>query len=160
MSNLHEKWLTIQIAPIYQISSFGRVRNTITNKIIKGTRDYLNGNPHRIRITLKTSLNKIIHTKIHRLMIPFLPKRQSIKDTIDHINRNPFDNRIENLRWASQSQQCRNSSRYKMKRKISAEEIDIMFKKRKTYTISDIAKQHGIPPNVVWTLLTYIHKEY
>jgi hypothetical protein len=48
--------------------------------------------------------------QIHRLMaIAFaLPKRDD-QDTVDHIDSDPSNNRLENLRWANQSEQVKHS---------------------------------------------------
>ena len=48
--------------------------------------------------------------RIHVLMaIAFaLPKRDD-QDTVDHIDGNPSNNRLENLRWANQSEQMKHS---------------------------------------------------
>ena len=49
--------------------------------------------------------------KVHRLVAElFIPNPQD-KRTIDHINRIRSDNRVCNLRWATQKEQIANSSR-------------------------------------------------
>jgi len=50
------------------------------------------------------------HHLIHRLMaIAFgLPKRDD-QDTVDHIDNNPSNNCLENLRWANRSEQMKHS---------------------------------------------------
>lgn len=46
---------------------------------------------------------------VHRLMAEtFLPNPQN-KPTVDHIDRNPSNNFLSNLRWATQSEQNENS---------------------------------------------------
>lgn len=45
---------------------------------------------------------------VHRLIaLTFLPNPEN-KPTVDHIDRNPKNNQISNLRWASYSEQCYN----------------------------------------------------
>lgn len=46
--------------------------------------------------------------KVHRLVAEtFIPNPEN-KPQIDHLNRNPQDNRVENLSWTTPSQNCRN----------------------------------------------------
>ena len=51
---------------------------------------------------------KVYH--VHRLVAETFIQNPENKPTVDHINRNRFDNRVENLRWATQKEQIDNSS--------------------------------------------------
>jgi hypothetical protein len=56
--------------------------------------------------------NKQKFFRLHRLIaLAYIPNPDN-KPFIDHINRNRGDNRIENLRWATLSENGRNSSCY------------------------------------------------
>jgi hypothetical protein len=82
------------------VSSFGRYRNChgVTSTPKPKTDGYVG-----VQINNKTM-------KIHRIIaIAFnLPKRDD-QTTVDHIDGNPSNNRLENLRWASPSEQVQYS---------------------------------------------------
>ena len=81
--------------PNYSIDTDGIILNVKKNKPLKGTID---NNGYR-----RVYLGKTTH-KIHRLMaLHFLPKEPN-KTEVDHINRNKLDNRLENLRWVTRSE--------------------------------------------------------
>jgi hypothetical protein len=97
-----EEWKNIIIDDVisnYEISNSGIVRNK-TNGYIK--QPTLNNNGY-YRVALSHN-NNGKNYYIHRLIaIYFIPNPDN-KPIIDHINNNPLDNRIQNLRWCNQSE--------------------------------------------------------
>ena len=83
-----------------QVSSFGRFKSSFG--VVSTPKPMKSG-------YVSVRINRKQH-KIHRLMaIAFaLPKRDD-QDTVDHIDGNPSNNRLENLRWANMSEQIKHS---------------------------------------------------
>lgn len=82
-----------------EVSSDGRVRNSKTGKEYKGIM-----NSGYIRICIKKFY------RLHRLVaLTFIPNPEN-KPVVDHINHDRLDNRVENLRWATISENNLNSS--------------------------------------------------
>lgn len=83
-----------------QVSSLGRFKSSIG--VIFTPKPKKDG-------YISVCCNDKLH-QIHQMMaIAFgLPKRDD-QDTVDHINGNPSNNRLENLRWASRSEQVKHS---------------------------------------------------
>lgn len=92
----------------YKISSYGRVYNTKTNKFVKGTR---NRNEYH---STQLSLNgKPVTFPTHRLVaLTFLPNPNN-HTVVDHIDRDKFNNHVENLRWVSVKENANNKERKK-----------------------------------------------
>jgi hypothetical protein len=95
-----EEFKIIVECPKYSVSNLGNVKNINTEKILKPS---LHTDGYK-QVTLHVEKNKIITRKVHRLVAnAFIPNPEN-KECIDHINGNRIDNRIENLRWATKSE--------------------------------------------------------
>jgi len=123
--------------PDYLIYPNGKVFSKKRNKFLK---DKTNKYGYKEISICKDSKTKTFY--IHRLVgIHYIPNPEN-KPTIDHINRNPSDNRIENLRWATQSEQNENQA---MKKNNTSGHRCISFhkvKKRWVYTKQGKYKIH------------------
>ena len=92
----------------YEVSNKGRVRSLKSGKI-KILKQALDGYGYPMVCLSKDNYHK--NYKVHRLVAQaFIPNPDN-KPTIDHINRNKTDNRVENLRWYTYSEQQFNTSR-------------------------------------------------
>jgi len=66
---------------------------------------------------------KHVNKAVHRLVMQYFgPPKPSPKHQVDHINRNPLDNRLENLRWVTSSE---NNSNKKNNLPIGQRKCDI-----------------------------------
>lgn len=111
-------WKVVSVCDDYLISNEGIVYNISSNKICSPSINpkgyyYIGLNKNK---EYKTYL-------LHQLIAQaFIPNPEN-KPTVDHINRIRTDNRIENLRWATQQEQGSNmSSNVKIKDEITGKE--------------------------------------
>lgn len=102
-----ERWARVvgsNLKDYYSVSTFGRVRNDESGKLLVGSK-----NPSGyIVVGLRTQDGRTVVTKAHRLVaLAFLPRVEG-KTLVDHANGKRDDNRLTNLRWASATDNRRN----------------------------------------------------
>ena len=102
MESEEGSWETLVIDSDYEI--FNRypypVRRIGRDKIVS---EFINGR------YIKLNINQKLHYKHKLIALQFIENNDPENKTqLDHINRDKLDNRIENLRWCSPSENCRN----------------------------------------------------
>jgi hypothetical protein len=100
----------------YIVSKQGEVKSLITGEIMKHSK--LNNKKSYKCLNLIDNNGKRKNVRIHRLVYSSFHKIDinAIKDkVVDHINRNSLDNRLENLRLISYSDNTKNSNKTKPK---------------------------------------------
>jgi hypothetical protein len=98
-----EIWKTIENYETYSVSTFGNVRNDKTGRMIKGG---INGQGRRTA-TLRNN-GKSESVSFHRLAALAFIANPDNKNEVDHIDNNPLNNSIENLRWTTPSENAMN----------------------------------------------------
>ena len=98
-----EFWRPIQNFPLYDCSSYGRIRNHKTGRILK-THINTRGYEH---LTLRK--NNEPHTeRVHRLVaLTFLPTSNPERLDVNHIDGNKLNNHVSNLEWCTRSENIR-----------------------------------------------------
>lgn len=87
---------------LYKISSLGRIISSYSRRILSPTISGHKGKDYYAITLVKNGIKKRFH--IHKLVaLSFIPNPNNFP-CIDHINTDRFDNRVENLKWCSFSQ--------------------------------------------------------
>lgn len=100
-----EEWKTIENYPDYMISSMGRIKSfkkgkeIILKPILSKVGYYY--------VNLQNNGKRKVHY-IHRLLGKYYIPNPENKPCINHINTDKTDNRIDNLRWVTQKENCNN----------------------------------------------------
>ena len=106
----------------YEISNFGNVRNKKTGKVLSPS---VNGKGY-YNVDFYNNGTRKNH-KVHRLVAEaFIPNHDN-KACVDHIDNNKLNNHVENLRWATISE---NGMNRKMSKNNSSSVKGIYFHRR------------------------------
>lgn len=97
----------------YQVSNHGRIRSFRSDtkgRILKTSLRKGNGLTYEV-ITLRKGATKMYRKfSIHRLVLLAFSFNENHENlTVDHINENPLDNRLENLQWLTVGDNIRKS---------------------------------------------------
>jgi hypothetical protein len=108
----NEIWKDIENIINYEVSNKGRVRNKLTNYILKQGKNH----DGYMNVSIKDAKSIYVHKVVANAFIPKIDN----KNTVDHIDKNRSNNHVDNLRWASRKEQCenRNWSKGNFNRKI------------------------------------------
>ena len=90
----------------YFVSNFGNVKNSKTNKILKPG-NHIQG--YKLINLYKNKKAKSF--RVHRLVGMMFLQNPDNKSIIDHIDNNPSNNNVKNLRWCSQKDNLANQDK-------------------------------------------------
>jgi hypothetical protein len=84
----------------YSVSTFGKIRNDLTNKILKQSINKDGYYVSALRIE-----GKAFQFKSHRIIAETFLENKEKKPTVNHLNFDKLDNKLENLEWATNKEQ-------------------------------------------------------
>ena len=136
-----EEWKVIEKATNYEISSCGRVKNTLTKRILKPT---LNCGYFAIGLRIN---NKTTTAFAHRLVATYFMVCPDETYVVNHKDGIKTNNNVENLEWVSQSENGKHAYRLNLNipNKISVSQYTLSNVFIKEYeSLLDAEKETGI----------------
>ena len=118
----------------YEVSTFGSVRNSNTMFILKPRPNKKLGDYVCYEVCLDLDGLGQKNYKIHRIVAHAFIENPENRKEIDHIDRNPANNNVSNLRWSTRSQQSFNT-RTRKDNKLGEKNIMLSKGRKKSYRV-------------------------
>ena len=102
---------------IYTIDEFGKVKNTITNRYLKGalnSKGYL-----RVELHNNKKLKKFF---IHRLVAEYFIENPLNKEQVNHKDGNKLNNKVNNLEWVTNQENRNHAVKNKLTKNLCGED--------------------------------------
>jgi hypothetical protein len=155
-SELSELWVPVRgYEGFYEVSSYGRVRSL--PRVVSGRfGDVLRAgavmalqraNKRYLKATLSRDGKQVQH-QVHRLVLLAFVGDAPSGFVCDHIDGNIYNNRLENLRWLSNADNCRKKKTAKMTLEKVAQIRAAALHRPK----AEVAEEFGVSPSYVYAL--------
>ena len=144
-----EEWRIVKYKDVkedmYEVSNYGRVRNTLTGKnvaLIKNKSNYVS-----VHLMCENNFRKSV--KDHQLVATaFIPNKYN-KPNVNHMDLNPSNNYYKNLEWCTQEENVFHSI---MNHMFTGNDIGSMVRKRLLYLYNtsgdEVAKNYAVYKNI------------
>ena len=137
---------------LYTIDEFGKVKNTKTNKYLKGainSKGYL-----KVELHLNKKIKKFF---VHRLVAEYFVENPLNKEQVNHIDGNKLNNNMNNLEWVTNQENRNHAIKNNLTKNLCGEEApwskltkkDVIFirseyDKKETFNAKKLSKKFKV----------------
>ena len=131
-----ERWIKIKYAPNYNISNYGNIKNTKTNKLITINYERLKKTKSRARPGLSHN-GKTKGYYLHRIIAEHFIDNPNKLPEVNHIDGDYYNNNVYNLEWISKEDNMKHASNNRL---INKYKRKIIIKNKITGEITEFNK--------------------